>query len=556
MLISTKFSILSRISGCLSQYLYQRLIPPLFLVQLSLLRLHYSLTHQPLHLSQRLQFFQLHLSLRRALESRYQPLDQMFIQQCVPLMSCLTPYHTRPHLNSKSLRDQRRPSQNLRSQPIRRLMRFPRLQDQQLPQLSSRSLVLVYRIPSRNRQPRCISRRWRERYVYVAQNHQFETYCHQSQGRRPSLPALPTMKSSQEDPRLNLSVCESKIDSQNRSASQKPQNSDIQLSQPPFFATRSVVQEMTESMTRELEPSSHDHRRQEPDTLDFHRRNADLFESSEQLTIPPKRELPFPKPREIRPRSISVSEFSPLPKPTPMSRPKSASLTTQDQAIDQTKDTDSTPVVKATKKRVAQRKSTTVKPPEIAESPPPAQPSKVDAATSQASPQDEPSPLAAKSIATASRPTSAASALQSKTAAPKKRAAPARPPSAAKRPRMVNQCTQTEMISDRDLAIALQTLRKESASAPIFAQLTPTSVPAPATLPPESYLDAIDNFVTKHKVRPAPKELWEQPGWAEADEEQRQMLLNDFICDNLENKDFLQLCEDAAVAWRRIGLGI
>jgi hypothetical protein len=125
MLISTKFSILSRISGCLSQYLYQRLIPPLFLVQLSLLRLHYSLTHQPLHLSQRLQFFQLHLSLRRALESRYQPLDQMFIQQCVPLMSCLTPYHTRPHLNSKSLRDQRRPSQNLRSQPIRRSTFFP-----------------------------------------------------------------------------------------------------------------------------------------------------------------------------------------------------------------------------------------------------------------------------------------------------------------------------------------------------------------------------------------------------------------------------------------------
>ena len=307
-------------------------------------------------------------------------------------------------------------------------------------------------------------------------------------------------------------------------------------------------------MARELEPSTHGHRRQEPDTLGFHKRNAALFESSEHLTIPPKRELPFPKPREIRPRSVSISEFSPLPKPTPMCRPKSASLTTKDQAIDQTKDTDPTPVTKATKKRVAQRKSTIVKPPEIVESLPPGQPNRVDAATSHASPQDEPSPLAAKSIAAASRPTSAASALQSKAAAPKKRAPPARSSSAAKRPRMIDQCTQTEMISDRDLANALHTIRKESASAPIVAQLTPTSVPAPAILPPESYLDAIDAFVTEHKARPAPKELWEQPGWAEADEEERQMLLNDFICENLENKDFLQLCEDTAVAWRRIGL--
>jgi hypothetical protein len=38
--------------------------------------------------------------------------------------------------------------------------------------------------------------------------------------------------------------------------------------------------------------------------------------------------------------------------------------------------------------------------------------------------------------------------------------------------------------------------------------------------------------------------------------EQRHLLLNNFICENLENKDFLQLCEDTANAWRRIGLGI
>jgi hypothetical protein len=69
-------------------------------------------------------------------------------------------------------------------------------------------------------------------------------------------------------------------------------------------------------------------------------------------------------------------------------------------------------------------------------------------------------------------------------------------------------------------------------------------------------LNDIDAFITKHNPQPKAKELWESPGYAEADEEHRQTMLNDFICENLDNADFLQLCRDAEFAWRRIGLGM
>jgi hypothetical protein len=69
-------------------------------------------------------------------------------------------------------------------------------------------------------------------------------------------------------------------------------------------------------------------------------------------------------------------------------------------------------------------------------------------------------------------------------------------------------------------------------------------------------LNDLDAFITKHNPQPKAKELWESPGYAEADEEHRQTMLNDFICENLDNADFLQLCRDAEFSWRRIGLGM
>lgn len=260
-----------------------------------------------------------------------------------------------------------------------------------------------------------------------------------------------------------------------------------------------------------------------------------------KLSMPPKRDLPFPKPRQTsQARCSSASGVPVLPKSTPVVRANSTGKPKQ-APIEKA----STPIPKPTKKRVAQRKAPSNKPaqeaPIIEESLPSAvedRPSSVIATA-----EDEPSPLAAKSAA-AVRPASAASGLQSKATAIKKRpaaSAPVRPSSVAKRLKMVDQSTQTQPLSVSNINVAANSTARE--------QVSPGS-------PPENYLKMLDNFVTKHRARPAPKELWEAPAYAESDEEARQILLNEFICDNLDNADFLQLCQDAERSWRRIGLGM
>lgn len=74
--------------------------------------------------------------------------------------------------------------------------------------------------------------------------------------------------------------------------------------------------------------------------------------------------------------------------------------------------------------------------------------------------------------------------------------------------------------------------------------------------PPESFLKAVDNFVTKYRDRPVPTkpvEIWEAPGYDDMDEGKRLDLINDFLCNNLENPQFIKLCEDMEHSWRRIG---
>lgn len=263
--------------------------------------------------------------------------------------------------------------------------------------------------------------------------------------------------------------------------------------------------------------------------------------------VPPRREIPFSKPREIsKLRCASASGLPALPKPTPLKRaistiirPKTVTSTTP------------IPPPKIITKRIAQRKppakeAEPVKPDidrapvEVGEE----SPAKLNTVA------DEPSPLAAKSAA-AVRPGSA-TGLQSKTAATKKRAAvscPSRPSSVAKRPKMVDHGTQTQTLSGRDHSTAMQSLTSTEIS-----QTTPADFTGPSDIP-KTYLSALDAYVTKYKSRPTPKEQWEVAGYAEADAEARQVLLNDFICHNLENVDFLQLCEDTELAWRRIALG-
>jgi hypothetical protein len=263
--------------------------------------------------------------------------------------------------------------------------------------------------------------------------------------------------------------------------------------------------------------------------------------------LPPRRELPFPKPRDSnRGQSSPAPDLPPLPKPTPVQQADSPEKT----ALPANKGV-SMAISKPVKKRVAQRKPAVKKPSEakvsIAKRPDVTTITESGGDREAGGQEDEPSPLAAKSGT--ARPPSAASGLQSKVTATKKRSAPARPSASSKKPKMVDQSTQTQTLSGRQHTIALASTSNNVNSAPTATEESP----AP---PPQSYLDLVDTFIKRHQSGPAPKELWERPGYEEADEEQRQMMLNEFICENLENSEFLQLCADTEKAWRRIGFGM
>lgn len=259
--------------------------------------------------------------------------------------------------------------------------------------------------------------------------------------------------------------------------------------------------------------------------------------------MPPRRDLPFANPGDTsKSRCTSASGLPALPKPTPVRR---ASLAPKGNPI-----TVETPIPVPTivAKRVAQRKAPVKKMTGEGCN----NESVVEKATANgvSVTQEHSSPLAAKSAA-ATRPVSA-TGLQLKTAATKKRATPlasSRPSSVNKRPKMVDQGTQTQTISGRDHTISNQT---------IPCSETPTNISTQVAVagPPDTYLDTLDSFITKHSGRPAPIELWAMPGYAETDIETRQALINDFICQNLDDPDFLQLCQDTEFAWRRMGLGV
>lgn len=269
--------------------------------------------------------------------------------------------------------------------------------------------------------------------------------------------------------------------------------------------------------------------------------------------MPPRQELPFPKPKDIgNARPSSVSDLPPLPKPTPVARVILTANPTETTHEEATKSPLPKPV---SKKRVAQRRGPTTSDAQEQND----HLSSTESITTNfltdeivnASPEDEPSPLAAKSAA-AAQPSSM-SGLHSKAMAVKKRtAAPIRPPSVTKRPKMVDQSTQTQTLSGRDHTAGMKSMSTDK----ISDSVDKSSAFAPPVDPPESYLNHLDAFVTKLKDRPAPKELWETTGYADGDEETRSIILNDFICENLENRDFLQLCEDTENAWRRIGFGM
>lgn len=307
--------------------------------------------------------------------------------------------------------------------------------------------------------------------------------------------------------------------------------------------------------------------------------------------IPPRRELPFKRPLSSgaikttkpmlppvrdppkRPQSSGAIKsrtptLAPIPEVSPVSKQTLAPRKPSANKMAAHVIPPAVTPIPPPKKRVAQRKSS-AKPKateeQSATSAPiePAPKTNTTEAQEDASPlasksstsnvHEDVSPLAAKSAAIV-RPASVPVGLASKAAPPaKKRAAPAsRPTSAEKRKKMVDQCTQTLPIENRPTPAT-----PKAASSVIVPELV-ANVLSPVS-PPESYLATVDNFITKYKDRPAPltpvrpMEVWESPGYAEMDDEQRMELVNDFLCRSLQDANFIKLCQDMEHSWRRIG---
>ena len=327
--------------------------------------------------------------------------------------------------------------------------------------------------------------------------------------------------------------------------SNETEASDSHLVASPFFPSRPLPKTLNPSQTvvisrPQLNNQTADLSQGEPpETNPFDR--TDIHND----WLPPRRELPFPKfPGPFGEQVSSASDLPLLPKPTPVRKTASPEKT----EMSSNKDI-STPIPKPIKKRVVQRKSTVRKSIEVK------LPSEQqcqrnstvepEVGTNVGRQEDELSPLAAKSDGT--RPPSAISGLHSKSTTTRKRSAPIRPSASTKRPRMVDQSTQTQILPGYDITLASLSANEISTST------TPAERP-PA--PPQDFLGILETFITRHQSEPTGKELWDRPGYAQADEEQRQRILNEFICENLENPEFVQLCEDAEKTWRRMGLGM
>lgn len=266
--------------------------------------------------------------------------------------------------------------------------------------------------------------------------------------------------------------------------------------------------------------------------------------------LPPRRELPFPKAR------TTAKSRTPTVDPTPS--PQSKTITKEPRAIEAAHycaTEYSTPVINRNAKRLAQRA-----PPAAtqAKKPEPVAIEQLDfeeKGTKQraiSDSEEEPSPLAAKSTAV-TRP-STAPGLRSKVTntIPRKRPSEIEPeillPSKQTK-KMVDRATQTQTLSGRDHT-APHTLATG-------VERSHSTVVIDATQhPPENFINEIEAFVSRHKHRPPPQEVWQRPGYSESSPEERQAIINDFICENLDNEDFLKLCEDTGDVWRRIGLEI
>lgn len=88
---------------------------------------------------------------------------------------------------------------------------------------------------------------------------------------------------------------------------------------------------------------------------------------------------------------------------------------------------------------------------------------------------------------------------------------------------------------------------------------TPRCLSSTGEISPEEYMGRLDNWVRSYQDLPAPKPcqspLSDLAPYAAQSEEDRLAVIDDMICEYLEDENFVKLVEDVEKSWKRIGLG-
>ena len=383
---------------------------------------------------------------------------------------------------------------------------------------------------------------------------------------------------SEETPRIGRDSLASSPELPDSRQPPRGSTESLETQQPPDGSTtrRSPTSQFAPSLNR-----GYDNERLQPD-----RQSSLPFSTARPMSaptvvddlhlsqwIPPKRELPFPK-SKVQKKTLETSQKS-----------KKGS---ENASMLQSKDTGANEGPKKSRtlpsklgekqnKRVAMRRTNTPptsKLPTVVEVPDSDEETRpTNALRNSVLWEEEPSPLALKSAAIV-RP-STAPGLKSKAINTRKRSNEVAPKWAlAKRVKMVDSSTQTQTLSGRDHTAAMSrssTITAEPAlpaavtvTVPAPEPVLPAPVPAPAPPPPnvvseavrpiEGFMDENDRFIPKYGGNLRSAELWEVSAWDNATSEERHSITETWICEQIEDPEFIEMCKHVDSVWKKLGL--
>lgn len=273
----------------------------------------------------------------------------------------------------------------------------------------------------------------------------------------------------------------------------------------------------------------------------FRPQSAPTYSDLQDIFIPPRRELP-PSYRAKAPSTSSTAQ-SPLPKPTPIDRQQSAS-TPLIPTTSQVRSAQSFPHLtpSLTKKALVDRNDQSSSKPAESSSLSRHHPRTTTTKSLATITEEQVSPLATKS-AIIPRPASASSVLESKAYNQRKRPTSAQLLNTIKRAKLPD-CGELP-ISTAAVSTATSRDAEISNNTPQLSELS---------VPPHEYFALLEDSLRGMTKYSAPREVVSTLEYHNATQEERDMLLSNFICQNLQDSKFIQLGTDMERCWRRIGL--